>query len=311
MAYIRRIDDFGGMVSAIEKGYPQREIAASAYRFQRQPRGQSERIMVGVNGYVSQADSGNSSALEDRRRSPTHPVRKTCASSRLRATRRARRRVPRLRAQVGLRGRQSDATDYRGRESGVLHRAGNLRCASRSVWDIHRSGGVLKGADRSRALFERLLAPRVRSEASPRTPPRTSATIRRATVSACRTQSGIPTPSSPLPAMWIPGNLVETCAEARHPRATWPTAGWGVRAIETEHAREKRYGLESHEPAQAGQGEAHEVFVVVRGRSTSSPHAPPPKKTRMSTFPFGARCFPFTRDPCARQKWGGQEPVGR
>ena len=34
--YIRRIDEMGGMVSAIEKGYPQREIAASAYRFQRQ-----------------------------------------------------------------------------------------------------------------------------------------------------------------------------------------------------------------------------------------------------------------------------------
>jgi methylmalonyl-CoA mutase N-terminal domain/subunit len=34
--YIRRIDEMGGMVAAIEKGYPQREIAASAYRFQRQ-----------------------------------------------------------------------------------------------------------------------------------------------------------------------------------------------------------------------------------------------------------------------------------
>ena len=34
--YIQRIDEMGGMVGAIEKGYPQREIAASAYRFQRQ-----------------------------------------------------------------------------------------------------------------------------------------------------------------------------------------------------------------------------------------------------------------------------------
>ncbi len=49
-AYIQRIDDMGGMVAAIEKGYPQREIAASAYRFQRQLEA-DEKIMVGVNGY--------------------------------------------------------------------------------------------------------------------------------------------------------------------------------------------------------------------------------------------------------------------
>ena len=48
--YIHRIDEMGGMVSAIEKGYPQREIAASAYRFQRQLEA-GERVMVGVNKY--------------------------------------------------------------------------------------------------------------------------------------------------------------------------------------------------------------------------------------------------------------------
>ena len=41
------------MVSAIEKGYPQREIAASAYRFQRQLES-GERVMVGVNKYESE-----------------------------------------------------------------------------------------------------------------------------------------------------------------------------------------------------------------------------------------------------------------
>jgi len=50
--YIRRIDEMGGMVSAIEKGYPQREIAASSYRFQRQLEA-GERVMVGVNKYGS------------------------------------------------------------------------------------------------------------------------------------------------------------------------------------------------------------------------------------------------------------------
>jgi methylmalonyl-CoA mutase N-terminal domain/subunit len=56
VAYIRRIDEMGGMVSAIEKGYPQREIAASAYRFQRQLEA-GDRVMVGVNKYSSEGDA--------------------------------------------------------------------------------------------------------------------------------------------------------------------------------------------------------------------------------------------------------------
>ena len=51
--YIRRIDEMGGMVSAIEKGYPQREIAASAYRFQREVDA-GERVMVGVNKFATE-----------------------------------------------------------------------------------------------------------------------------------------------------------------------------------------------------------------------------------------------------------------
>ena len=46
--YWRAIDDLGGMVEAIEAGYPQREIAESAYRFQREVES-GERKIVGVN----------------------------------------------------------------------------------------------------------------------------------------------------------------------------------------------------------------------------------------------------------------------
>ncbi len=61
-AYIDRIDAMGGMVAAIEKGYPQREIAASAYRFQREfERG--ERIMVGVNGYSSRGGANAAASV--------------------------------------------------------------------------------------------------------------------------------------------------------------------------------------------------------------------------------------------------------
>jgi methylmalonyl-CoA mutase, N-terminal domain len=51
--YIRRIDEMGGMVRAVEKGYPQREIARSAYEFERKLN-QNERVMVGVNELVQE-----------------------------------------------------------------------------------------------------------------------------------------------------------------------------------------------------------------------------------------------------------------
>jgi methylmalonyl-CoA mutase N-terminal domain/subunit len=52
LAYFERIDAMGGMVAAIERGFPQREIADSAYRFQ-QAVEQREQIIVGVNGFVA------------------------------------------------------------------------------------------------------------------------------------------------------------------------------------------------------------------------------------------------------------------
>jgi methylmalonyl-CoA mutase N-terminal domain/subunit len=50
-AYIRRIDELGGMVAAVEAGYPQREIADAAFRFQQQVE-RKERIIVGINEFV-------------------------------------------------------------------------------------------------------------------------------------------------------------------------------------------------------------------------------------------------------------------
>jgi methylmalonyl-CoA mutase, N-terminal domain len=50
--YIRRIDAMGGMVAAIERGYPQREIAEASYRYQKAVDAK-EKIIVGVNEYVT------------------------------------------------------------------------------------------------------------------------------------------------------------------------------------------------------------------------------------------------------------------
>jgi methylmalonyl-CoA mutase N-terminal domain/subunit len=50
--YIRRIDAMGGMVAAIEKSYPQREIAEASYCYQMAV-DKKEKIIVGVNEYVT------------------------------------------------------------------------------------------------------------------------------------------------------------------------------------------------------------------------------------------------------------------
>jgi methylmalonyl-CoA mutase N-terminal domain/subunit len=51
LEYFRRIDVMGGMVVAIERGYPQREIQEAAFQFQRAVE-RKEKIIVGVNEYV-------------------------------------------------------------------------------------------------------------------------------------------------------------------------------------------------------------------------------------------------------------------
>jgi methylmalonyl-CoA mutase, N-terminal domain len=51
--YIEKIDALGGMVAAIERGYPQREIAEASYRYQ-VALDKKEKIMVGVNDFVAQ-----------------------------------------------------------------------------------------------------------------------------------------------------------------------------------------------------------------------------------------------------------------
>jgi methylmalonyl-CoA mutase N-terminal domain/subunit len=51
LEYFRRLDDMGGMVKAIEQGYPQREILDASQRYQRNVE-RAERIIVGVNQHV-------------------------------------------------------------------------------------------------------------------------------------------------------------------------------------------------------------------------------------------------------------------
>lgn len=54
--YIDKVDKMGGMLVAIEKGFPQIEIANAAYKFQRQI-DSGEKVMVGVNKYVAEEEA--------------------------------------------------------------------------------------------------------------------------------------------------------------------------------------------------------------------------------------------------------------
>jgi methylmalonyl-CoA mutase N-terminal domain/subunit len=51
LAYIEKIDAMGGIVRAIDEGYPQKEIADAAYRYQLMD-DRNEKVVVGVNKYA-------------------------------------------------------------------------------------------------------------------------------------------------------------------------------------------------------------------------------------------------------------------
>ncbi len=56
MEYINKIDEMGGILEAIERGYPQGEIANAAYEYQKQV-DEGKKTIVGVNKYVSDVET--------------------------------------------------------------------------------------------------------------------------------------------------------------------------------------------------------------------------------------------------------------
>jgi methylmalonyl-CoA mutase N-terminal domain/subunit len=54
--YFAKLDQMGGMVKAIERGYPQKEIAEASYQYQRAVEA-NEKIIVGVNDFVIEEES--------------------------------------------------------------------------------------------------------------------------------------------------------------------------------------------------------------------------------------------------------------
>ena len=95
-AYFEQIDRMGGMVEAIERGFPQKEIADSSYRFQ-QATERKEKIVVGVNDFTGTGEPAFKTLYVDESASETQ----IGALERLRKTRDAgevTRALDRLRA---------------------------------------------------------------------------------------------------------------------------------------------------------------------------------------------------------------------
>jgi methylmalonyl-CoA mutase N-terminal domain/subunit len=63
LQYIQRIDNMGGMIRAVEEGFPQREIADSAYQHQREVERQ-ERLVVGVNAFRNEGEDAKIELLK-------------------------------------------------------------------------------------------------------------------------------------------------------------------------------------------------------------------------------------------------------
>ena len=56
--YFGKLDAMGGMVKAIERGYPQKEIAEASYQYQRAVEAR-EKVIVGANEFVIEEESPN------------------------------------------------------------------------------------------------------------------------------------------------------------------------------------------------------------------------------------------------------------
>ena len=82
--YFQRIDEQGGMVAAIEQGYPQREIAESAYRFQQRGGERASGRIVGVNRFTDETDRRCADALPRRGHGggAVRATRRSCATTR-------------------------------------------------------------------------------------------------------------------------------------------------------------------------------------------------------------------------------------
>ena len=148
LEYIRKIDEMGGMLKAIDRGYPQLEIAEAAFNYQRQLE-QGIKTVVGVNKYsVPEEIPIETLKINQRTRGAADPAR---AQDEARAQQRRRQGGAQARRRGLPVGRKSDGPDLRG---GAARRDGrrNQRHLPRRIrrlqrprlglapWELHFGG---------------------------------------------------------------------------------------------------------------------------------------------------------------------------
>ncbi len=142
-AYIERIDAMGGIIRAIELGFPQQEIADASYHYQRQldtrreGRGRRQQVPVGRHAHArdpARRQRGRGEAVGAGARPQGRP------------RRRRRRGLHRRGARRGAQRRQPDAADHR-RGEGRGHGGRDLRRLPRGLRRLPRPGLDLSVAE--------------------------------------------------------------------------------------------------------------------------------------------------------------------
>ncbi|PYS97548.1 MAG: methylmalonyl-CoA mutase [Acidobacteria bacterium] len=135
--YIRRIDAMGGIVKAIEQGFPQREIAEASYRYQRQV-DEGEKTVVGVNRYTE----GDAAKIPLLRIGPEVERAQVEGLGRVRATRDAARHARALRdLQATARSRDNLMPAILGAVKAHAS-VGEICDALRPIFGVYREGTV-------------------------------------------------------------------------------------------------------------------------------------------------------------------------
>ena len=102
--YRDEIEAMGGMVAAVERGYPQREIIEASFHFQQQVE-EKEKIIVGINKYVSDAGEAKVPTLAIDPEVERRQIERTSAVRATRDAGRWREAMQRLRAAASQGGR--------------------------------------------------------------------------------------------------------------------------------------------------------------------------------------------------------------
>ena len=148
--YFGKLDAMGGMVKAIERGYPQKEVAEASYQYQRAVEAR-EKIIVGANEFVVEEEPPHTLYIDES--VAAHQSAKLKALRARRSSEEVQRRLEALKKAAAQEPRSVQKRRhlsgqhhalYRGCGAGLCHGRRNLRSPARSFRNLHRSERHLK-----------------------------------------------------------------------------------------------------------------------------------------------------------------------